>query len=165
MAALIPPGGTLIETPEDVFISETILADGFIQITSWDWEFIPVDNANPDVVPDNFTFDETDLSLTVNYHDNIGLFPVQYIEYVTPGVQVVRIFDQDELPDPKDSPELCTVRSDGRNFQTWNLIVSVTGLSDEGETTVTETYIVIVDANYNGIRDWIIDKVQEREGY
>lgn len=163
MGTLVPPSSVLINTPEDVYVSETIVASGFTIIQEWDWAFTPIGNANPNVVPKNFTFDETATSLTINYYSNEDLFPLQYIEYVNPQVEVIRVNGFDDLPSTSESPDIVKMLTDGRNFQEWDLEVSVTGMStEEGQVTISEVYRIMIRANYNGVRDQLVQEVNNR---
>lgn len=180
-ASLSPVSPILISTSMTNYTVATVTAVGFTSIESWDWSLTPLDGAKEDVVEDNFIVTVSGSTLTFDYHSSVGLFPMVYVDYVTPAMSVIRVNDFSELPEPKDSPEISAAIPDPRNIQEWNLTVTVSGQevveSGGGDgsggatapttqpVTVTQTYLIEIEANFNVMRNRLLEELDKRKRY
>lgn len=166
MASLLPAGGDLIVTDEDVFVSETITADGFSAVEQWSYDITGIGQAPGGVLGVNFVIDEDGLNLHVSYVDFAGLFPLQHLDYLDPDGNRVRLTEGnlfDGLPSPGLSPEIVEMRADVKDVLEWELSVVASGLDAAmAPVEASETYILRVFANYNGNRDNLTGAVDAR---
>lgn len=180
-ASLSPVSPILVSTSMSNYTMAAVTAVGFTSIESWDWTLTPLDGAKEDVVEDNFIVTVSGGTLTFDYHSSVGLFPMLYVDYIRPSMEVVRVSDFGELPEPKDSPEIVTAIPDSKNIQEWNLTVTVTGMevveSEGGDgsggttapttqpVTVTQTYLIEIEANFNVMRNRLLEELDKRKRY
>ena len=149
---LDPADGELINTTEDVFVSETITASGVdLPIVLWEWEFDPP--------TENFEVEYDDTTLTVYYVSADGLFPftIDYLDAANAVHTVTRWID---LPaNLQDNPDIVAMTGSLINNVVWDLTVTAT---DSNSDQVVGNYTIKVEANYTLNRDLLVEAIDER---
>jgi hypothetical protein len=109
-------------------------------------------------------------TITVTYNVDFSVFPLQYVDYITPAGNLTRIQGIDaieNLPSPIQSPEIIKMREDTKSVVDFILTVFSIGTEtdEEGNSSTTEfstSYSIIITANYDTNRDRLIAEVNAR---
>lgn len=163
MAELDPDEGFLIQTTELSFVSGTITAVGFSEVSEWQWTLTPAENEDV-----NFTFTPSGMQFVVEYFSELDLFPIVEIRYLDPQRNNVQISEWEQLPDPEDSPEMVRLQEDDKDLIDWDLHVKAIGLDDDSSPSPAEAegnYTLRVFANYDTSRDILIAAVENRKSF
>lgn len=162
---LDPNGGEIIDTPETDSQSATINAIGFSTVVEWVYTLSPVGHEYSGVEGVNFSFTPAGMSFIVEYYDDEGLFPFQYIDYLNPDREQVRVFDQLELPDPEVSPYIIEMREDDKDLLDWELDLTAIGLDTAATPAPKEAnakFILRVRANYDVSKEKLKEGINAR---
>lgn len=177
MAELIPSTGAyIINTSMTSFTTGTISTD--LVNPEWSYTLTPIDNAPDDVLGKNFNIDHHNV-LTVEYFSYDHLFPIKEISYVGNSYDYHTISTISDLPEPLKSPFIYRYIIDGKNYLEWKLDVTVSGMdivdTDDGTgtgggvsaipTTLSGSYIIYINVNYDINRDILLGLLEERSKF
>lgn len=156
----------LISTTQDVFVDADVTAVGFDSITLWEWDIVAITPGAPDNPP-NFVVTVSDppsLTLNVSYENYDDLFALQNLRYLRPDLVPVNVSDFGDLPPPEDSPEILAMIASAVTMIVWEITVSATGdqTGAEGVTTLTYTYTINIEVNYDINRDNLLAEIALR---
>jgi hypothetical protein len=159
--SLSPPGSLILETTELEYTSATINAVGFDVVASWEYTLTSeLGDGKED--GRNFKFNGAGNTFTIDYFNELMLFPIQHIDYMKDDVTRIRINSWEDLPSVSDSPEIVLMREDWKDLIEWTLTVTAIGTVSGMPSSVTDTYTIIVYANYDSSRNLLKGAVDAR---
>ena len=157
-AELSPTDGLLIETNELDFTSSQITASNMSDVT-WNWSLSPSRTEDKDI-----SIISSGNILTVSYFDNIGLFQLETIDYLTNGskssLTSVRSWD-----DVNNESDIIKMLSSDKTTINIDLSVTATGTLTDSETgatsesTVSGNYTITVYTDYSINRDILLSRL------
>ena len=157
-AELSPSTPILIETNELDFTSSQIIASNMTDVT-WSWSL-----SLPRTEGTNISFSASGNSLTVSYFDNIGLFQLQTIDYLTDGTKssLTSVTSWDDVNNESD---IIKMLSSDKTTMNVDLSVTATGTSSDPETgatsesSVSGNYVITIYTDYSINRDILLSRL------
>ena len=157
-AELSPVDGILIETNELDFIASQITVSEMSDIT-WSWSLSPSRTEDT-----NISVTSSEAGLTVSYFDNIGLFQLETIDYLTDRTKssLTSVSSWEDLNNESDIIKMISSSQTTINI---DLSVTATGTSTDPETgassesTVSGNYTVTVYTDYSINRDILLNRL------
>lgn len=164
--ALVPTSGFLIDTVRTTLADGTITAVGFNPPgVLWEYEFTP-NGVAPDNIDDrNFRGGNSGpFSFTFEYHNDQGLFPYQYVDYVTNETppRTVRVNKLSDVPE--SATQIVKSKDDEKDLLTWTLTVTAVGTTGPLFTPLVDVgvYTVRVYANYDVAKEELKGMIDAR---
>ena len=156
MASLSPTDDLLLREFENTPAEAVVTAQGFDEVTDWEWSASPGFPDGVEVTPEGE-------QLRLAWELVPDLFPVELIRYRMDG-EIHTVGAWADVPEAAE--QLTELRADTQNKHIYELTVTANGFVEEGGQPVpasaTETYAVEILQQYDTNRDILQEEVDAR---
>lgn len=162
MTSLAPVSGRALESTELVFISDSINAVGFSNV-SWSWNLTEDSGTPSNSEGRNIVVTPQGMSLNIAYISEEEMFPIMTIDYLFSRDKDTRQSVDEWANVPDSSSDIVLLREDLKSWCDWSLSVTASGTDTSGNPAVaTGQYDIRIFATYDTSRDILIEEVNKR---
>ena len=164
--ALVPASGFIIDTTRTTLTDGTITAVGFNPPgVLWEYELTPNGVAPENTDDRNFRGGQSGpFSFKFEFHNEQGLFPFQYVDYVN-DENPPRTIRVNKLSDvPQSATQIVKSKDDEKDLLTWTLTVTAVGTTGFPPVPLADVgvYTVRVYANYDVAKEELKGMIDAR---